>query len=81
MKFVQVEMVPVRGRGNSHKLKAIWEEFMSMNVKTVKVEIGVDEYKSPEVARSVWATSIKRFGFPIDVKQRNNEIYLIRRDM
>lgn len=79
MKFVQVEMVP--GKGENHKLKAAWGEFMSMNVKIAKAELDVGEYASPTVARSVWATSIKRFGFPIDVKQRNNEIYLVRRDM
>ena len=79
MKFVQVEMVP--GRNENHKLKAAWEEFMGMGVKIAKADLDVDEYKSPNVARGVWAVSIKRFGFPIDLKLRRGEIYLVRRDM
>ena len=79
MKLVQVERVP--GRNENHKLKAAWEEFMGMNVKIAKAELDVDEYKSPSVAANVWAVSIKRFGYPISVKLRKNEIYLIRRDM
>ena len=79
MKFVQVEMVP--GKGENHKLNAAWKEFMSMNVKIAKAELDVGEYASPTVARGVWAISIKRFGYPIDLKLRNGEIYLVRRDM
>jgi hypothetical protein len=81
MKFVKVDKVPNRTRGNNYKLVQRWEEFMSMNVKTVKVEISDDEYKSPKVARTVWITSIKTFGYPIDLKMRGNDIYLVRRDM
>lgn len=79
MKLVQVESVP--GRNENHKLKAVWEEFMGMGVKTAKAELDVGEYKTPTVARGVWAVSIKKFGYPIDLKLRKNEIYLVRRDM
>ena len=76
MKFVQVEAIP--GRGENHKLKQAWKEFMGMNVKIAKAELDVGEYASPMVARSVWGVSIKRSGYPIDLKLRNGEIYLVR---
>lgn len=79
MKFVQVEMIP--GRNEKHKLKHAWEEFMSMNVKIAKAELDIGEYSSPTVARSVWTISIKKYGYPIDVRMRKGEIYLIRRDI
>lgn len=79
MKLVQVEMMP--RKGENHKLKANWDEFMSMNVKYAKAELEVGEYSSPTVARSVWACSIKKFGYPIDVKLRGKDIYLVRRDI
>ena len=79
MKFVQVEMVP--GPRENHRLKDAWEEFMGMNVKVAKAILDVNEYKSPQVAQSVWTVSIKRFGYPINVMRRNGEVYLVRRDM
>ena len=79
MKFVQVEAIP--GRKENHKLKAAWKEFMSMNIKIAKAELDIGEYKSPRVAFGVWRLSINRFGYPIDIKMRDGEIYLIRRDM
>lgn len=79
MKFVQVEALP--GKKEKSVLRNTWEEFMRMNVKTVKVELEAGEYASPTVARGVFAVSIKRFGYPIDVRLRDGEIYLIRRDM
>lgn len=79
MKLVQVEAIP-EGRAR-HSLNAAWKEFMGMNVKVAKAELDVDEYKSVEVAATVWTASIKRFGYPITVTRRNNEIYLIRRDL
>ena len=79
MKFVKVDKVP--GKKANHSLRHYWEEFMHMNIKVAKAEIGVQEYKSPDVARTTWAASIKRFGYPIDLTIRKGEIYLIRRDM
>lgn len=79
MKLVAVDMVP--GKYENHKLKKTWREFMGMNVKIAKAELDIGEYASPSVARSVWGISIKRFGYPIKLKLRNGEIYLIRTDM
>ncbi len=79
MKFVEVKDIPNRKR--HHRLKDYWDEFMCMNVKTAKIDFDIYEYSNPDVARSVIANSIKRFGYPIDINKRGNEIYLIRRDI
>lgn len=79
MRFVKVEEVPNRER--RHRLKDYWEEFMSMNIRIAKADLDIGEYASPEVARSVMANSIKRFGYPIDLHRRGKDIYLVRRDM
>lgn len=79
MKFVQVEAIP--GWKENHRLKDAWKEFMGMNVKIAKAELDIGEYKSPRVAFCVWKHSINRFGYPIDLKMRDGEIYLVRRDM
>ena len=79
MKFVEVKEVP--GVKKYNPLKSKWEEFMAMNVEVAKVDLDIDEYRSVEVARATMATSVKRLGYPITVTRRQNEIYLIRRDM
>ena len=79
MKFVKINEIPVRK--TRHSLKHMWEEFMGMNTKIVKIDFTPDEYKSPAVARSVLSRSIKLYGFPIDITQRGDDVYLIRRDM
>ena len=79
MKFVEVKEVP--GMRKYHPLKNKWDEFMAMNVKVAKVDLSEHDYKSAAVAHSVMSISIKRFGYPITVTRRGDEIYLIRRDM
>ena len=80
MKFVKVDKVPMRNQAN-HRLRDYFEEFMSANIKIAKVELNDGEYSNPSVARSVLGNSIKRHGFPIDIKLRSGEIYLVRRDI
>lgn len=79
MKFVEVKEVP--GVRQDNLLKSKWVEFMAMNVKVAKVDLSEHEYKSATVAQSVMSVSIKRFGYPITVTRRGDELYLIRRDM
>lgn len=79
MKFVEVKEVP--GLRSYHNLKVKWDEFMSMNVKVVKIDLDEEEYKSVYTARDTISRSVKNLGYPITVTVRNNEIYLIRRDM
>ena len=80
MKFIEMkEGLPNTRHYNS--LVRYFEEFMALNVKTVKVEYGVDEYANPKSAQSTMINSIRRNGFPIQVNVRNGELYLTRKDM
>lgn len=81
MKFIKVDQVPGIDKKNYNKLKNDWQEFMDMNVKIAKVDLTQYNYKSVLVASQVMSKSIKRFGFPIDITKRKDEIYLVRRDM
>lgn len=83
MKFIKVDEVPGvvnMGRIN-HRLKADWQEFMDMNVKIAKVDLTQYNYKNVITARQVIGKSIQKWGYPIDVFKRKDEIYLVRRDM
>lgn len=79
MTFTKIENAPIKR--SRHRLKDKWDAFMSMNTKVVKVELDSNEYSSINVARSVMTASIRRFAYPIDVMQRGDELYLVRRDM
>ena len=79
MKFVEVEKVP--GQRTNHRLKDKWDEFMAMNIKVAKIELDENDYKSITTAKSVMAVSIKRYGYPITITRRGNDLYLVRRDM
>lgn len=79
MKFVEVEKVP--GRRENHRLKDKWDEFMAMNIKVAKIELDENDYKSIATARSVMSVSINRYGYPITITRRGNDLYLVRRDM
>lgn len=81
MKFVKVDEVPRIAIRRHARLKEDWQEFMAMNVKAVKVDLTKYNYKSVSVARQVMGKSIERWGFPIDIFRRGDEIYLVRRDM
>ena len=79
MKFVKVDSVPMRK--TTHRLKDYFDEFMNSNVKVARVELSNDEYSNVNSARSTMRASAKRFGLPIDICKRKDEIYLIRRDI
>ena len=79
MKFVEVKEVPRKISHNTLRIK--WDEFMAMNVKVAMVNLDKNEYKSIDTARETMAMSVKRYGYPITVTKRGDEIYLIRKDM
>lgn len=78
MKLVEVEDVPKRKAKNCN-LRMLLNEFMSSSSEIVKVE-GL-EHKNVNIARSCFWRSITTGGYPISVKVRGNDLYLIRRDM
>ena len=79
MKFVEVNEVPKMGY-KRNELTAKLNEFMSMRTKTVKV-IWEGTYKSAQYAQMNISRAASRGAFPINVRRKGEEVYLIRRDM
>ena len=79
MKFVKVDSVPMLK--SNHRLKDYFDEFMNSNVRVARVELSENEYSNDNSACSTMRASVKRFGLPIDICKRKDEIYLIRRDI
>jgi hypothetical protein len=72
-------------KGASYKVtkwQRIFEEFMNMNTKCVKLSVdSEDSYKSPNSFYSSCHKAIKVWHVPVRVTSVNNEVYLIRTDM
>lgn len=80
MKFVKVDEVP-RKCCEYHDLQGYLKEFMSMGIKTAKIDFGGNGYKSSNVACCCIHRAIKLGGLPIKVTRRGDDIYLTRKDM
>lgn len=63
------------------KLKAMFDEFMALNVKVVKLELDEGDYASVYVAMHTIGKSAKTHGYPVKTSVRNGEVYMIRTDM
>jgi hypothetical protein len=81
MKFVEVKEIPSTGRANRGVLEERLEAFMALGIKYAKVVYDADDYTSPTSCRVAFARACRRYGFPVDAKMINGEVYLIRRDM
>lgn len=79
MEFVEVKELPRMGY-RRNELKARLDEFMRMRTKTVKVG-WEGTYKSARSAQMGLSRCAKREALPIDVRTKDGEVYLIRRDM
>lgn len=81
MTFTEVKEIP-RGTANRNMLlvKEL-EEFVLMGIKMAKLTYTPGAYKSVYTCYSTLFKVIKREHFPIKMKIRNNEIYLVRTDM
>ena len=77
MKFVKVNEIP---KSNPRRdMEAYLNEFMRMNIKTVRVDD--HGYKSARVAANCLIVACKRHVKPIDVHLSDGRVYLVRRDM
>lgn len=84
MYFVEVREIPsetYKPKREKGYLKAKLNKFMGMHVKYAKVVFTVYDYIGPVSCYNSYRSAVKRYVFPIDVKMRNGEIYLIRRDI
>lgn len=80
MKLVVVKELPP-ARKQKKSLKAIFDEFLSMNVQVARVDLSEHDYKDSKVANTVFKTAVKRWCVPITVVKRGDEIYFINRTM
>ena len=83
MKFIEVTELPEPNVHVRRPNSVIYDEldrFMAMNVKMAKVADN-DLYPSTFNCYSALRSVVKWHVMPIDVKLRNNEVYLIRRDI
>ena len=84
MRFVEVTEIPEKvergGRRKGEMLHRL-RKFMATNVKYAKVEFTADDYVSPVSCYQSCRSAVKRHVLPFDVKIRNGDVYLIRRDI
>lgn len=83
MKFVEVTELPETKPNKKGRYRLTLNElnkFMAMNVKMAKV-IMDDTYTNPVSCYSALQNAAKNHVLPIDVKMRQYEVYLIRRDI
>lgn len=84
MDFIEVKEVPESLRkkpGKKGLLKAKLDKFMAMNIKNAKVVWSEHDYSNSMSCYNAFACAVRRHVLPIDVRVRNGEIYLMRRDL
>lgn len=79
-RITKVEEKDIPKKVYRNRLKAELQGFMDMNIKVASIDTG-DHYASTEVAARTIRLAANRYGFPIDVVQRKDEVFFIRRDM
>lgn len=80
MKAIAVNCIPESKHGH-HRLQTFLEDFVSSKMKFAMVELNIDEYASPTVARGCLSIAVKRGAHPVKVMLRGKDIYLLRTDM
>jgi hypothetical protein len=80
MRLVKVNSIPEKNTTHSRlDLIKMIEDFVMSDMDYAKVLLDTGEYSCAEYARSSLGQAIRRTGYPVDVKYRNGEIYLVRR--
>lgn len=81
MHFVEVKEIPPTRVNLKCKFEERLERFMRLNIKCAKVVYDINDYSSATACLISFRRASVMHGFPVDVKMRNGEVYLIRRDM
>ena len=81
MHFVTVEELPDTQYASRNKLEEGLEKFMSMKTKYARIVFSKDEYSSSTACQVVMKRASIQYGFPVDVRLINGDVYLIRRDI
>lgn len=83
MRFIEVKELPYQEWRNRPRrdMKSILDEFMSMNIKIVRVEFEKGEYASGSTAHTCFKDSVRRYALPILVSYIQDNVYLVRTDI
>lgn len=83
MKFIEVAELPESNPNKKNRrgvTRDKLDEFMSMNIKMAKV-VSDGAYVNNISCYNTMSKAAKNGCYPISVKMRNGEVYLIRRDI
>lgn len=88
MKLVEVEDIRLIKRdwsryraGHKQPVSDYIDKFMTMNVKTVRVDYEEGEYLNPNSCAASFRGVVSNNYLPIEVKTINGEVYLVRTDI
>lgn len=82
MRFTEIKGEIPRSIGKGvHNIRSQIEEFMAMNVKVAKVTWTSIEYKDYKSCYQALHKAVDRGGYPVQVLTRNEEVYIIRKDI
>lgn len=86
MTFTKVDYpVPKGNHGGARiskkDLATVFDEFMVMQIKAVRLNFNRDEYKDTRSATQTLRTFAKSHGLPVRVLHRMNDVYFVRTDM
>lgn len=84
MYFAKVNFIPKRKkrkRTQKKDIAAYLDIFMAMNTKYAKLVFDGDEYVNTNSACGSLYSAVHRYGYPILIKQRDDDVYLERTDI
>ena len=82
MKLVRVEEIPeVVNHTPKKQVNVMLSDFIASDMKYAKVEIEEGEYARIEYARQSLLQVCARCGYRVEVKTRNGEIYLAKKEV
>lgn len=61
--------------------RTILDSFMKMGIKSAYLDGFCNRYENAAVAASSLTQAVNRYGYPIRVKRRGTDIWIIRRDI
>lgn len=80
-KLIYVDKLPPRRKCEGHRLQDMFEEFVRSGKKIARVDLSVMGYKTPKVACSCIAAGARRGKWLVNVCQRGDEIYLVKKEV
>lgn len=82
IKLTPVEELPkVRNVPHQHDLCKIFDEFMSMPNKIVRVELDINSYTNIKAAYASFNQSAVNYCYPIKVVLRQGDIYFVKKNI